>query len=211
MIILDVEQGGPEWDAGRLGIPSASVIEKIFTSTEKISGQREALLQKLARERILKRPEKNYKSAAMQNGNDTEAEARSYFELINGLEVAQVGLCYYDERQDRSCSPDGIIGKNPLTAKEGLEIKCPELAAHYEYLKAGVLPTKYFVQVQSSLYITGFEKWHFLSYYPGLKHLHVEVERNEIWIAKCSKAIDDFVVELDETFNEMKEFLIEEG
>ena len=205
MIILDVEQGSPEWDAGRLGIPSASVIEKIFTSTGKISGQRDALLQKLARERILNKSEKGYKSVAMQNGNDTEAEARAYFELIHGCEVEQVGLCYLDKRKDRSCSPDGIIGN------EGLEIKCPELAAHYEYLKAGVLPTKYFVQVQSSLYITGFEKWHFLSYYPGMKHLHVEVERDETWIAKCSKAIDDFVVELDETYCEMKELLIDNG
>ena len=207
MIILDVEQGSPEWDAGRLGIPSASVIEKIFTSTGKISGQRDALLQKLARERILKRSEKGYKSAAMQNGNDTESEARSYFELINDCEVEQVGLCYFDERKDRACSPDGII----QAESEGLEIKCPELAAHYEYVKAGMLPTKYFVQVQSSLYITGFEKWHFLSYYPGMKHLHIEVERDEIWIAKCSKAIDDFVIELDETYYEMKELLIDNG
>lgn len=207
MIILDVEQGSPEWDAGRLGIPSASVIEKIFTSTGKISGQREKLLQQLAMERILNRKKDGYKSAAMQNGNDTEAEARAYFELIHDCEVEQVGLCYLDERKDRSCSPDGII----KIVKEGLEIKCPELSAHYEYLKAGVLPTKYFVQVQSSLYITGFKKWHFLSYYPGMKHLHVEVERDEIWIAKCSKAIDDFVVELDELYCEMKELLIENG
>ena len=49
----------------------------------------------------------------------------------------------------------------------------------YEYLKEGKLPTKYFVQVQSSLYITGFEKWHFLSYYPGMKHLHVSSEELE--------------------------------
>ena len=207
MIVLDVVQGEPEWEGAKLGIPSASVIEKIYTSTGKISGQREALLQKLARERILKKPEHSYKSQAMKNGNDTESEARSYFELITGLEVEQVGLCYYDERKDRICSPDGLI----VGTKEGLEIKCPEFAAHYDYVKAGVLPTKYFVQVQSSLYVTGYEKWHFLSYYPGLKHLHVEVERDEIWIAKCGKAIDDFVVDLDELYNEMKKLLIEEG
>ena len=206
MIILDVKQGEPEWIGAKLGTPSASVIEKIFTSTGKISGQREALLQKLARERILGKAEDSYKSAAMQNGNDTEAEARSYFQLTTGLEVEQVGLCYYDERKDRICSPDGLI----VGEKEGYEAKCPGLAAHYEYVKAGVLPTKYFVQVQTSLYITGFDKWHFHSYFPGLKGSHVVVERDEIWIAKCSKAIDDFVVELDELHNEMKKLLIEE-
>ena len=206
MIILDVEQGKPEWDNAKIGKPSASVFDKIYTSTGKISGQRDALLQKLARERILNRSEKGYKSAAMQNGNDTEADARSYFELITGREVEQVGLCYFDERKDRLCSPDGLM----ISEKEGLEMKCPELAAHYKYLKAGVLPTKYFVQCQSSLYITGFEKWHFLSYYPGMNHLHVEVERDEIWIAKCGKAIDDFVIELDELVFDMKKLLIEE-
>ena len=204
MIVLeDIKQNSPEWDAAKIGVPSASAFEKIYTSTGKISGQREKYLQQLAREKILGKKENGYSSASMQRGHEFEGEARTFFEMLYDVDVKQVGLCYFDERKDRSCSPDGIFGN------EGLEIKCPELAAHYEYVKTGVLPTKYFVQVQSSLYITGFEKWHFLSYYPGLKHLHIEVERDEIWIAKCSKAIDDFVVELDETFNEMKELLIE--
>lgn len=205
MIILDVEQGTPEWDNARIGIPSASIFDKIFTSTGKISGQRGALIQKLACERILKRSIKGYKSAAMQNGNDTEAEARSFFQLTTGLQVEQVGLCYYDERKDRSCSPDGLIAGK----KEGLEIKCPELSAHIDYLRGGKLPTKYFVQVQSSLYITGYDKWHFLSYFPEMKPFHLEIERDEIWIAKFSKALDDFIIELDEAFDEMKELLIE--
>lgn len=207
MIILDnIKQNTPEWDAAKIGVPSASAFEKIFTSTGKISGQRDKYLQQLAREKILGRKENGYSSASMQRGHEFEGEARSFFSMINDVNVEQVGLCYLDERKDRSCSPDGLM----ISEKEGLEIKCPELAAHYEYLKEGKLPTKYFVQVQGSLYITGFEKWHFLSYYPDLKHLHIEVERDEIWIAKLSKAVDDFVVDLNELYNEMKELLIEE-
>jgi hypothetical protein len=207
MIILDIEQGTPEWDNARIGIPSASVFEKIYTSTGKISGQREKLLQQLAEERILNRKKNGYSGGSMQRGTELEPEARSFFQLTTGQEVEQVGLCYLDDRKDRSCSPDGLM----QIEKEGLEIKCPELAAHYEYLKAGVLPTKYFVQVQGSMYITGFEKWHFLSYYPGMKPLHIVVERDEIWIAKFSKALDDFNIELDELYNEMRKLLIEEG
>lgn len=206
MIILDdIKQNTPEWDAAKIGVPSVSAFEKIYTSTGKISGQRDKYLQQLAREKILGRKENGYSSASMQRGHEFEGEARTFFEMLYDVDVEQVGLCYLDERKDRSCSPDGLM----MEKKEGLEIKCPELAAHYEYLKAGVLPTKYFVQVQSSLYITGFEKWHFLSYYPGMKHLHIEVERDEIWIAKCSKAVDEFVVELDDLYFEMKNLLIE--
>lgn len=202
----DIKQNSPEWDAAKVGVPSASVFDKIFTSTGKISGQREKLLQQFAEERILGKKKNSYSGGSMQRGHEFEGEARSFFEMLYDVDVEQVGLCYLDERKDRSCSPDGLM----IAGEEGLEIKCPELAAHYSYLKEGVLPTKYFVQCQGSLYITGFKKWHFLSYYPGLKHLHVVVERDEIWIAKLGKAIDDFVIELDELYNEMKKLLIEE-
>ncbi|MCK5610623.1 YqaJ viral recombinase family protein [Candidatus Pacearchaeota archaeon] len=203
----DIKQNTPEWEIAKLGKPSASVFEKIYTSTGKISGQREKLIQQLAREKILGKKEKGYYGGAMQRGHQLEDEARAFFAMLNDVDVEQVGLCYFDERKDRSCSPDGLM----KAEKEGLEIKCPELAAHYEYLKAGILPTKYFVQCQGNLYITGFNKWHFFSYHPGMKPLHIEIERDEIWIAKLSKALDDFVVELDETYDEMHRVLIEDN
>ncbi len=203
----DILQGSPEWDDAKIGKPSASVFDRIYTSTGKISGQKGKLLQQLAQERITGKKKNGYCGGSMQRGTELEPEARSFLQLTTGREIEQVGLCYFDERKDRLCSPDGLM----QSEREGLEIKCPEFDAHYEYVKAGVLPTKYFPQVQGSMYITGFEKWHFLSYYPGLKPLYIVVERDEIWIAKLSKALDDFVVELDELTEEMKKLLIEEG
>ena len=206
MIIEDFEQGSPEWFAARVGIPSASVFDKLITSKGALSTSRQKLLYKLAGERVLGEKEEGYTNGAMQRGIELEPEARDLFELITGLEVKEVGLCYYDERKDRSCSPDGII---PISHEngQGLEIKCPELATHVEYLIGDKLPTKYFQQVQGSMYISGLEKWHFMSYYPGMKPFHIVVERDEIWIAKLDKALNDFVVELDETHK----LLIEEG
>jgi hypothetical protein len=201
MIILDVEQGSPEWDDARVGIPSASIFDKLITSKGALSTSRQKLLYKLAGERALGAKEEGYTNGAMQRGIELEPEARALFELITDLEVEEVGLCYYDERKDRSCSPDGHIIKE----KEGLEIKCPELQTHVEYLIGNKLPTKYIQQVQGSLYITGLERWHFFSYCPGMKPLHIIVERDEIFIANLSKALDDFIVELDETHK----FLIE--
>ncbi len=204
MIILDVEQGSKEWFQARVGIPSASVFDKLITSKGALSTSRQKMIYKLAGEKIIGEKEEGYTNGAIQRGIDLELEARSFFELITGLEVEEVGLCYYDERKDRSCSPDGIILKSHEN-REGLEIKSPELQTHVEYLIANKLPTKYFQQVQGSLYITGLERWHFFSYYPGMRPFHIIVERDEIWIAKLSKAIDDFVVELEETYNMLKE------
>ena len=164
------------------------------------------MLYKLAGEKVLGEKEEGYTNGAMQRGIELEPEARALFELITELGVKEVGLCYYDERRDRSCSPDGLV-ETGMTLMDGLEIKCPELQTHVEYLIAKKLPTKYIQQVQGSLYITGLERWNFFSYYPGMKPLHIVVERDEIFIAKLSKALDDFVVELDKTHK----LLIEEG
>ncbi|MCK5610002.1 YqaJ viral recombinase family protein [Candidatus Pacearchaeota archaeon] len=198
MIILDVEQGSDEWFQARVGVPSASIFDKIVTSKGVLSTSKQKLIYKLAGERVIGAKEEGYTNGAMQRGIELEPEARSLFELITGKNVTEVGLCYHDERKDRSCSPDGLV-ETGMTLMEGLEIKCPELQTHVEYLIGNKLPTKYFQQVQGSLYVTGFDRWHFMSYYPGMKPLHVIVERDEIWIAKLSKALDDFVVELDET------------
>jgi hypothetical protein len=198
MIIENFEQMSPEWFAARVGIPSASAFDKLITSKGALSTSRQKLIYKLAGERVLGEKEDGYINGSMQRGIDLEPEARALFELITGLEVKEVGLCYYDERKDRSCSPDGLV-ETGMTLMEGLEIKCPELATHVEYLIGNKLPTKYFAQVQGSMYIAGLEKWHFMSHYPSMKPLIVEVLRDEIWIAKLDKALNDFVIELDDT------------
>ena len=194
MITLDCEQGSDEWFEARVGIPSASVFSKIFTSEGKVSKSGAALMNKLVGERLTGKKAHGYSDKNMEGGSEREDEARIFFQMMTGLEVEQVGLCYYDEKKDRSCSPDGLIGDN-----EGLEIKCPIISTQIEYLRKGSLPTNYFSQVQGSLYITGRERWHFMSYYPGIKPLHLIIERDEIWIAKFSKILADFIKELDET------------
>jgi hypothetical protein len=197
MIILDCIQGSPEWNAARVGIPSASVMDKIITTKGEVSKSGGKLMYQLAGERIIGRKEESYTNAAMERGIELEAEARALFSLTTGLDVDEVGLCYYDERRDRSASPDGLI----VDRKEGLEIKCPSLAVHVGYLLSDKLPTDYFQQVQGSLYITGYDCWHFFSYYPGMKPFHKIVGRDEMWIAKLSKVLDDFVGDLEETYN----------
>lgn len=199
MIILDVEQGKPEWFAARVGIPSASMFSEIITSTGGISKSREKLIFQLAGERVTGIREETYTSADMKWGTEHEPEARALFELLTGRDVVEIGMCYPDENRFYSCSPDGLV--DGIDGDEGLEIKCPKLTTQVSRIltKLNTLPTSYVAQVQGSLAITGKKRWHWLSYYPGLKPIHIIVERNEIWIAKFTKAMNDFITELDET------------
>jgi len=205
MIIVDIEQGHDEWLDLRAGIPTASVFDQIITSQGMPSKSQQKLIYRLAGERILGHKELTYSNAAMERGIELEGEARDCFKLITGLDIVEVGLCYKDDDEKIACSPDGLIGKHWEFAREGLEIKCPSLAVHVEYLIKGKLPTTYFQQIQGSMFVTDCEKWHFFSYHPGMKPLHIIVERDEIWIAKFSKIIDDFCMELDEVHKSLLE------
>jgi len=199
MIIRDdIEQGSPQWFQEHAGKPGASSYNKIVTTRGEPSKQANDYALQLAGEYLLGTVEHGYTSFAMQRGLEMEAEAREYYEFINDVEVQQVGMIYKDERQDRLCSPDGLMdGK-------GLEIKSPMLKAHIKYLLGGKLPTEYFCQVQGSLYITGFETWDFMSYYPGLKPFLITVRRDEKFISALAKELDKFIDNLILTIKKIK-------
>ena len=169
MKILDVQQGSPEWFECRCGIPTSSSFDKIVTTKGVASTQRTKYLYKLAGERITRLPEGTFQSQAMLRGIEMEAEARSFYEFTTGQEVQQVGFCLSDDGL-YGASPDGLVGD-----KGALEIKCPTIPVHVDYLIKGVLPTDYFQQVQGQLLVTKREWVDFLSYYPGLKPLIVRV------------------------------------
>lgn len=195
MIILDIPQQSEEWFSARCGIPSASNFKKIITSTGKPSTQAKKYMYQLAGERLLGRKEETYSNYHMERGNALEGEARLYYELITNKEVEQVGLVYKDERKLYSCSPDGM----------GLEIKCPSLAVHTEYLDGGKIPTDHVAQVQGCMYVTGYESWDFLSYYPGMKHLLVTVERDEEFMKILDELLEKFCANLEKVSKRLQE------
>ena len=191
MIALDMPQYSEEWWKARTGVPSASCFDKIITTTGKPSKQAQAYMHQLAGERIAGAKPDTYQSAAMQRGIELEAEARKLFELVEGVEVQQVGICYFDERKQFACSPDGLI------LDSGLEIKCPLIHTHVSYLLDGRLPSDYFQQVQGSMLVTGLPTWFFCSYYPGLPPLIIRVERDIPFILMLKTELEKFCKELD--------------
>ena len=181
------EQGSPEWLAARLGIPSASMFAKIVTTKGAWSTSADTYINQLVAERLTGEREEVFQSHHMIRGTELEPDARDLYSLMTDSEVTEVGFCLHDTLA-AGCSPDGLIGEDG-----GLEIKCPAPATHVEYLRGGVLPSKYKQQVMGCLWITGREWWDFVSYHPTMKPLIVRVERDEEYIAALENCVTQAV------------------
>ncbi len=201
MITSNCVQLSPEWFLEKVSKPSAGSFDKVTTSKGEPSKQAEKYLYQLAGESIAGIKAETYQNDAMQRGILLEAEARVLFEMINDVEVTQVGMCYPDEQKKYLCSPDGLM------EDAGLEIKCPLIHTHVGYLLKGVLPTDYIQQVQGSMLVTRFKSWYFMSYYPGLPPFILKVERDEVFISKLRAELERFVVELAVVTRKLKAML----
>lgn len=191
MKIVNCIQNSTEWYLARCGVPTASNFDKIVTSNGEPSKQRTKYMWELAGQCIIKNPEESYQNAAMLRGIEMQFEAKSLYELINGVSVQEVGFCLDDSGKYGS-SPDGLVGDDG-----GLEIKCPLLATHVGYLLYNHLPTDYIQQVQGNLLVTGRKWWDFKSYYPGIKPLIIRVERDEKFIKLLKQELIAFCEELE--------------
>lgn len=201
-IIVDrsFKQGSPEWFSARIGNPGASSLDKIITSTGKISTSRGKYLYQMAGEILAGEKAESFSNDAMNRGTELEPKAREVFSFVTGHEVEEVGLVYPDELKRWHVSPDGLL----VGQKKGLEIKCPLLATHVEYLDKGNLPTKYKCQVQGSLLCTEYDSWFFVSYYPGIKPLIVEVERDEKFCCLLKEAVEEFCFDMGELVERLR-------
>lgn len=188
-----MEQRSIEWHQARKGIPTASSFDKIITSTGKPSTQRTKYMYVLAGERLGGIVDESYQSFAMLQGIEKESEARSLYELIHEP-VQSVGFCLSD-CGTHGCSPDGLIGEDG-----GVEIKCPLMSTHVEYLLKSEkeVPTDYYQQVQGSLLVTGRKWWDFVSYFPGLPPFIVREEPDEVFQRLLKKELELFCQELEE-------------
>ena len=191
MIILDVVQGSPGWLAARAGIPTASNFDKIVMARGERSAQAQKYLYQLAGERLLGAPSETYQNGAMLRGKELEPLARAAYEFISDNPVTEIGFCL-DDIKRYGCSPDGLVGVDGL-----IEIKCPSLSVHVEYLDKGGLPIAYFQQVQGQMLVTGREWCDFFSYYPGLPPLLIRAERDEKFLKLLEKELVVFCEKLD--------------
>ena len=199
MIILDHEQGSPEWLAARLGKPSASMFSKLITATGKPSSSADGYINQLIAERLTGQSEPFYVTEWMARGTELEPEAREAYEFISGNDVIETGFIL-DTSFEYGCSPDGLI-----TDEGGLEIKVPAPQTMVSYLRdnqAGV--KKYWQQIQGCMWISQRKWWDFFAYHPEMPHVLVRVERDEEFISKLAVEVNAAVTEVKNQVEQYK-------
>ena len=192
MIILDHEQGSDEWFAARLGRPSASMFNKLITSTGKPSTSASKYIDELVDERLNGVRAPVYVNEHMERGTRLEPEAREYYEFLTDQQVTEYGFIL-DDSEEFGCSPDGLIKDNDGIFEGGLEVKCPaNMVGYHRDNKSFV--TKYKQQVMGCMMITGAKWWDLMAYSDKKPHhLIIRVERDEEYIEKLAAEIDKAV------------------
>lgn len=189
-IYRNITQGSEEWLALRKGRPTASRFDEIVTATGLPSKSANAYIRELIAECFCPDFVNWRGNADTERGQELEPQAREAFASETGLTLDQVGFVIADDGTC-GCSPDSLImmGGHHIA---GLEIKCPSPKTHVGYVLDGVLPDTYKQQVHGGMAITGLGVWHFFSFFPGLKPLHVVVRRDE-YTEKMECHLRDFV------------------
>lgn len=183
MRIFRCRQGSQEWFDLRSGRLTASVLHRALTSRGQVSRSLDRLISELADERlgIFSEP---FCSPEMKRGTKLEAEAREEFELWWGARIEQVGFCLHDSGLV-GCSPDGLMPDLNL----GLEIKCPTPRVFKCFASRQVIPARYVMQVQGSMYVTGYKFWYFMAYHPNFDPMILKISFN----AKIGQKLEELV------------------
>ena len=200
MITHNVEQNSDGWFKLRLGIPTASGFGKIVTSTGKSSTQSGKYMDILLAERMAgERVESWGGNEWTERGHELESEARTYYEMIKGVDVNQAGFITNDE-ETAGMSPDGLIGEDG-----GLEIKCPSPGIHVSYLLANKVPAIYIPQIQGSMWLSDRDWWDFMSYHPLIEKMVIRVNRDGKYISVLANAIEKFTDQMLEKQHKLKQ------
>lgn len=191
-------QGTEEWLKARLGVPSASNFSKVVTTKGQRSTSFMGYVNALIAEKLTGDPTYVKITEPMERGTSLEDEARAMYQLINDTDVRQVDFIKHPN-MEVGCSPDGLIDvKCDRGLIGGLEIKCPLQGTHVEYLRAGKVPSKYMLQVQGCMFVTGRGYWDFMSYHPKMKPLIVRTYRDDDLINELATNLQEAVLLIED-------------
>jgi putative phage-type endonuclease len=190
-----IEQGSEEWLKIRIGKVTASGVADVLAKTKTgVSASRGNYLIKLAIQRVTGVVEESYTNDAMQWGIDNEAQARVAYEVASGNFVDQIAFVDHPTIQWFGASPDGLVNDDGL-----VEIKCPNSATHWSYIKDDGPPNKYYIQMQAQMACTGRSWCDFVSFDPRMP------ERSRLFIKRVMRE-DQYIFLMEE---EVKQFLDE--
>lgn len=196
-----IVQGSEEWHALRLGKATASRIADIMRTTKTgVSASRERYLGELVAERLTGCRADGFKSADMEWGNETEAQARGAYAIYSGGTLTPVPFVDHPFIPMAGASPDHLVNDDGL-----VEIKCPATHTHIATLLGGKINPDYLTQMQWQMACTNRLWCDFVSFDPRMPEdmrLFVQrVERDDKRIAELEAAVDAFLGEVAATIN----------
>jgi putative phage-type endonuclease len=195
--IAAIEQGTEAWHQLRMGKVTASRVADILAKTKTgVSASRQNYLIELAIQRVTNSIQESYSNAAIEWGVQNEGSARVAYEVKSGNFVDQIAFVDHPTISWFGCSPDGLVNTDGL-----VEIKCPNSATHWGYIKADAPPTKYFIQMQAQMAVTGRQWCDFVCYDPRMP------ERSQLFIKRVPRDqvfIDEMLVEVNKFLSEVE-------
>jgi len=202
VIILEHEQGSPEWYEARLRIATASKFNAVMT-TERLKRSTDEYIYILAANIFAGKDQGTFEgNEDTRRGNTLEDDAIAWREFTLDEKWERVGLCLSDCGR-YGASPDAINREQ----KRGLEIKCPKLKEHIKYAHGGVVPKKYLHQIYGSLYVTGYDSWEFMSYHentePFMIATYATDESYLKWAEAFTRTLKEFLNDLDDIVDKM--------
>lgn len=194
-----MQQQSDDWFQARCGVVTASRFSDVLMKPTTAGYQN--YRAEIIAERLTGKPAESYQSKEMMWGIAHEDEARQIYELINNLEVEQVGLIKHAEIE-AGASPDGVVGDGLI------EIKCPNTSTHIKTLLDKKHPRQYEAQMQGQMWITGAKWCDFISYDPRMDDKNafysVRVYRDEAYIRSLDKAVRIFLHEVDQLIKKLE-------
>ncbi len=204
-----IEQGSPEWLALRCGKVTASRVADIVRKTKSgVSASRARYLGELVSERLTGVPAESFKSADMEWGNATEAQARDSYAFIRNVSITPVPFVDHPTIAMAGASPDHLVEDDGL-----IEVKCPATHTHISTLLGEEVAPDYVKQMLWQMACTGRKWCDFISFDPRLPaEMQMFVrrfERDDVAIASLEAEVRIFQADIDNTIHSLRKLYAE--
>lgn len=191
--IAGAEQQSDAWFKSKLGVVSASNIEKVVAKVGSMT--RYTYMAELVAQ-VLTGEQKDIKAIALDWGNQHEDAARAYYEAKAKVTMTKLPFVFMDDGFREGCSPDGFVND-----KRGAEIKCPFDSTNFvKFLDTDLIDPDWVKQVQHNMRVLGADQWDFGQYDPrshGKMLKFVTIDRDEKFQKTLADAIPQFLMEMD--------------
>jgi len=198
-MMIDVEQGSPEWFACRLGKVTSSRISDVMAKGKggALSATRKNYMYQLLLERLTGEVAEHYSSPEMQRGVDKEPFAADAYEIQTFNIAVKCGFFESPDGSMSGSSPDRLVGLDGI-----VEIKNPNTSTHIETILSGEIKKEYIYQIQDQLYCSERQWADFVSYdsrCPENLRLYIKrIDRDEEMIKSINAEKELFLKELDD-------------